>query len=86
MTDSGIEILVRFFAAAREAADRDEMRLEVAAGSRVRDLLARIREEMPAMEAVLARSRVAVNQMVVGAEVSLADGDELAILPPVGGG
>ena len=40
----------------------------------------------PAGEGLPAGIRVAINQQVAGADTPLADGDELAFLPPISGG
>jgi len=80
----GIE--VRLFAAAREAAGCERIDLELAPGARVRDAEARLIEAVPALKSVLARSRFAINRIVVHGDEELRAGDELAVLPPVGGG
>ena len=59
---------------------------EVRAGESVRDLLAGIEAEGRFGVGALRSAAVAVNQEYAGAEKMLADGDEVAILPPVSGG
>lgn len=76
---------VRLFASYREAAGVGRFDLELPAGATVRDAVARIAERHPGVPAgdriVMAR-----NREYVDADTSLADGDELALIPPVSGG
>jgi molybdopterin synthase catalytic subunit len=60
--------------------------LELPAGATVRDLLERCRALAPANAAPWSSIAVAVNQEYVPATHPLADGDEVALLPPVSGG
>jgi MoaE-MoaD fusion protein len=60
--------------------------LELPAGSTVRDLLGRCRSLVPADVIPWSAIAVAVNQEYVPAAHPLADGDEVALLPPVSGG
>lgn len=81
-----MRIHVRYFAALREAAGRDEETLDAPDGavvSAVRDALGARHE---ALARLLPRCAVAVNKAYAGPDTALRDGDELAFLPPVGGG
>jgi MoaE-MoaD fusion protein len=60
--------------------------LELPAGATVQDLLNRCRDLTPANTAAWSSIAVAVNQEYVPATYPLADGDEVALLPPVSGG
>jgi molybdopterin synthase catalytic subunit len=60
--------------------------IELPARSTVRDLLARCRPLVPANTIPWSAIAVAVNQEYVPATHLLADGDEVALLPPVSGG
>jgi molybdopterin synthase catalytic subunit len=60
--------------------------LEIPAGSTVRDLLQRCRTLAPTSTAPWSSIAVAVNQEYVPATHRLAEGDEVALLPPVSGG
>ncbi len=77
---------VLLFASIREAVGRPLVTVSVAPGATARDLL----DALGAAEPAIARQRrslaVAVNHAVVGPEHRLAAGDEVALLPPVGGG
>jgi molybdopterin synthase catalytic subunit len=60
--------------------------LELPPGSTVRDLLDRCRALVPEKAAPWSSIAVAVNEEYVPATHALADGDEVALLPPVSGG
>ena len=81
-----MQVRMRYFAALREATGREAERLELPEGASLavvrEDLLARY----PSLAQILPRCAVARNQVYVDAETELADGDELAFIPPVGGG
>ena len=79
-------VLVRLFGPAREAAGSASVELELAAGATAADAVAAVRSALPALAPLLPRSRVAVNLEYVDARTPLVSGDEIAILPPVGGG
>lgn len=81
-----IKVKVKFFAAPREALGSDEMELELPAGSTVDDLIDTLQERYPVLEAYTRFLSVAVNRAYVGMRTELHDGDEIACLPPVGGG
>ena len=72
---------MRLFAGLREAAGRDELELELPDGARVADALAQVQHLAPGTSLVLA-----VNREYAARDVVLAEGDELAVVPPVSGG
>ena len=78
--------LVRLFGPAREAAGADSIALELREPATAADAVAALAAAHPALEPLLPRFRVAVNFAYVDASTTLAPGDEIAILPPVGGG
>jgi molybdopterin synthase catalytic subunit len=59
---------------------------EVGVGDTVGSLVEKLKGEGKISEAAVAALAVAVNQSYVGKDHALADGDEVAILPPVSGG
>jgi molybdopterin synthase sulfur carrier subunit len=76
--------VLRLFAAARQAAGTG--RVEVA-GATVAEVLAWARATYgPGFVAVLDNSRVWCNGEPAELDTQLADGDEVAVLPPVSGG
>ena len=79
-------VIVRLFGPAREAAGADAIELALRAGATAGDALAVLAERVPALADLLPRSRVAVNLTYVDSTTPLAPGDEIAIVPPVGGG
>lgn len=76
---------MRFFASYAEAFGRDEMSLELGAGASVADCVAALHAE-PAAARLPPRPLVAVNQRYAKPETPLAEGDEVALIPPVAGG
>jgi molybdopterin converting factor small subunit len=80
-----MKITLKCFSHVKYALDRDEMTLDLAAGSTAADLESRVRELAPEALADVPL-RVAVNRKFVAADHPLADGDEAALIPPVQGG
>ena len=81
-----MRVRVKLFAVLRERAGESEAMLELPDGATVavaRDLLART---YPTLATHLSRVAFAVNQSYVKPDAPLADGDELALIPPVSGG
>jgi len=81
-----ISVRVRFFAAPREVLGTGEIELEVPPGTTVGKLIELLTEEYPVLRAYARFLSVAVNRAYVGMQTELHDGDEVACLPPVGGG
>jgi molybdopterin synthase catalytic subunit len=77
-----VRISVRLFAALRERAGAAQQELELPPGARVGDVWQALPELGTEPPGVL----YAVNQEYVAADTELADGDELALIPPVSGG
>jgi MoaE-MoaD fusion protein len=81
-----LRIRVRLFAMQREAAGMRELRLEVPLGSTVDDAWNAVVREVPALAPGRASLRFAVNGSYTDDDHALADGDEIACIPPVSGG
>lgn len=81
-----MKVTVLYFAVFRERIGRDEEPLELPAGARVTDAIEALAARHPAIGALRGRFRVAVNQDFTDDGHALADGDELALIPPVAGG
>ena len=81
-----MRVRVRFFASVRERLRRTETEIELRDGAAVADLWNELRRAFPSLEEVGASLRFAVNQEYVDEEHRLADGDEVAVIPPVSGG
>lgn len=81
-----MRIKVLYFAVFRERVGRDEESVEVGEGARVRDAIDALAAKHAAVGALRGRFRCAVNQEFTDEERVLAEGDELALIPPVAGG
>ena len=79
-----MRIHVRFFAGARELVGCGAMEQAMVAGATVQDLIDVLFASYPALREQ--RLRFAVNSTYALAETILHDGDEVACIPPVGGG
>ena len=80
-----MRVLVRLFASYREAAGVGRMELELPPGATVKDAIFKILKDHP----LIAEGRqvvIAKNHDYVTADEPLADGDEVALIPPVSGG
>src|SRR5919108_3527609 len=76
-----VRVPVRLFAALREGAGTGERELELVEGARVEDVWAEL-----GLGAEPAGLAYAVNREYAERERALADGDEVALIPPVSGG
>ncbi|HYK98714.1 MAG TPA: MoaD family protein [Candidatus Acidoferrales bacterium] len=80
-----MRVVVRLFASYREAAGMGRIELELQPGATVKDAIAEIVRRFP----LVAEGRkvvIAKNREYVDASEPLADGDEVALIPPVSGG
>jgi molybdopterin synthase catalytic subunit len=84
--DAQIRIRVRLFAVQRELAGTREVLLEMAAGTTIEDCWAALTLRFPVLAAGRSSVRFARNGEYADAETPLADGDEVACIPPVSGG
>ena len=81
-----MRVHVLYFAVFREKLARDGEDLELAAGARVADAIAALAARHEPIAKLRGRFRTAVNADFAGDDRPLADGDELALIPPVAGG
>src|SRR5690349_7634138 len=80
-----MRVVVRLFASYREAAGMGRIELELPPHATVKDAIAEILRRFP----LVAEGRtvvIAKNREYVDASAPLADGDEVALIPPVSGG
>jgi molybdopterin synthase catalytic subunit len=81
-----MRVNVRLFGPLREAVGAKELHVQLPDGADARVLRALLTEQYPAFGAPDARLRVSRNREFAAEDAPLADGDEVAFLPPVSGG
>ena len=84
MIGDGVNVKVLVFASYAEALGRGELNVELPAGATVADCVAEVRRQTGGR--VPPAPLVAVNRVYARPEQPLAEGDEVAIIPPVAGG
>lgn len=84
-----MNVRVRFFAAAREAAGASTLDVDVPTGTTARGLVALLGArcgERLTRELTSVGMRIAVNRELIDDDAVLGHGDEVAFMPPVTGG
>jgi len=81
-----MRVTVRLFARVRDLVGRGEVVREVAPGATVQDVWRDLIAEYPALEPYTSSVSGARNLEYVRMDAPVADGDEVAFLPPVSGG
>ncbi|HEV2175684.1 MAG TPA: molybdenum cofactor biosynthesis protein MoaE [Terriglobia bacterium] len=81
-----MNVKVLFFGLTRDLTGFGQEQAEVQDGDRLGDLWRRYEDRFPRLAEISASLVVAVNQEVAEQSLALADGDEVAFLPPVSGG
>ena len=84
-----MNVRVLYFARLREVFGRGQEALELPSSATLADLLYVLRQRGGPWAEELAQGRafrMAVNQEIAGADAALAEGDEVALFPPVTGG
>ena len=81
-----MKINVRFFALYRELVGKAETELDIDPKSTVSTFIGGLGEMLPELKDYRSSMLVAVNTEYVPADHQLADGDEIALIPPVSGG
>ena len=77
---------IQLFAAARDAANRSPVQLDLPTGATVKDLKDRIVEDIPNLKAMSGSLLFAVNNEYAADDQVLTESDEVACFPPVSGG
>ena len=77
-----MKVRIRIFGSLRDRLDQSEMALEMAPGSTVADVWAKVIDGREVPQEVLG----AVNMEYASLEQQVSDGDEVAFFPPVTGG
>lgn len=81
-----MNVRVLAFARLRELLGFSERVVNVPDGTTLEALFARFAGEAPQLAALRASTRFARNGALAPASTEVAEGDEIALLPPVGGG
>jgi molybdopterin converting factor small subunit len=81
-----VTVRVLAFARLRELLGFGERAVAVPAGATIDALWSRLVEAAPQLAGLRASTRFARNGALASAATVLQDGDEIALLPPVGGG
>jgi sulfur-carrier protein len=81
-----MSIHIRYFAALRETVGRSQETFELPAGTTVAEVRTLLLDRYPALTGVLERSAVAINRSYATIREVLHEGDEVAFIPPLGGG
>lgn len=81
-----MKIKVKLFGSVRQMVGRSNLELELPAGATVADLQARLQAEFPQLHLESGRVLIAVNLRYARPDRVLRDEDEVALIPPVGGG
>lgn len=81
-----MKVIVKLFAAAREAGGVGEIALDVADGATVADVERALVAKVPALSAIVSHSRWAVNAVFSPKDAKLPTNAEVALIPPVSGG
>ena len=79
-------ITVRFFAFLRDVTGTETCRLSVTPGASGLEVRQQLIERYPGLGGLTSCCRLAVNHEYQPWGTSVADGDELALIPPVSGG
>jgi molybdenum cofactor cytidylyltransferase len=84
--ENRVQVPVMFFALARDRAGCTAIDLELAGGSRVRDLRAELARRLPGLAPLMQNVMIAVNEEYAGDEAYIMPGSRVAVIPPVSGG
>jgi len=81
-----MRIAIAAFAGLREILGSTPVQLDLPDGASAGDAWSALETRHPALSGLAASTRLACNGRVASRSETLRDGDELALLPPVGGG
>ena len=81
-----MDIEVLLFAAARESAGRDSIRLQVPNEAVASDVIDAVGQALPELAGLMPSCRLAIDCQYVGPQQTICAGSELALIPPVSGG
>jgi molybdopterin converting factor subunit 1 len=81
-----MQINVLLFAAAKEAAQSDQVAIEIPDQASASDVLEALADQVPQLDTILAASRLAIDSCYVGPDAPVSADSEVALIPPVSGG
>ena len=81
-----MQLTVQFFSQLREIAGQNELKLDLAEGATLVDLLDRLYDQFPALKKWEANILIGAGLEFVGRDYRLQPNDQIAIMPPVQGG
>ncbi|NND97600.1 MAG: MoaD/ThiS family protein [Pirellulaceae bacterium] len=81
-----MEVDVLLFAAAREAAGKNSIRIAVPDSACAQDVLNELAKKIPGIDPLIPSCRLAIDQTYASADAPVHCDCELALIPPVSGG
>ncbi len=81
-----MNVRVRLFAVARQAAGQEAVELVLPEGATVADVRKQLAAHVPLLSATLSRMLIAVNARFAGDETIVPPNADVACIPPVSGG
>ncbi len=81
-----MNVTLRLFSVLREALGSGLVEVELEEGTTGMELVELLAENQEAVKRLQTVIRLAINDEYVGAEITLKDGDEVALVTPVSGG
>ncbi len=86
MMSGKLEVIVKFFASARDVVGEKDLTIELEKESKVDDLMSHLYDRYPDLEEMKEQLLISVNKDRTDKDEPLKDGDEIAVMPPVTGG
>lgn len=81
-----MRVKIKFFAALREGTEKSEIEIDIPSGSRLNDLIERLKKEYKAIAEFKTSIAYSINMEYAKGDEVLKEGDEIALIPPVSGG
>ena len=81
-----MNIEVKLFAAARQAANQETLSIEIAEGTTGQQLKVEVGQQFPDLKSMLVHLLVAIDTEYAGEDQVLQAGQDIALIPPVSGG